>query len=699
MKRLSPILLVFGLLLACDQPNTETQTEDPYIWLEEVEGEDALDWVKEKNSKTEGLLTNRPDFDPIYQKNLEIRNSDERIAYPSITGNYVYNFWKDDVYERGIWRRMLIDDYTAKKDSWELILNLDSLSELEGKLWVFKGASFLHGSDDLCMVRLSDGGGDAVEIREFNIAQRAFVEDGFFVPNAKGGVSWQDENTLLISSDFGPGTVTTSGYPSTVKLWERGNTLDDAQTIFEGDSSDVGVFQSVSNTSTTQHLIVYRAITFYTSEIYLMQGDELKKIDIPEDAGLETFMGDRAIVSLKSDWMIDDETFKTGSLVTFNVEKFMSGKKEVKIVFEPDAKTSYNGVAVTKDGLLINLLEDVQNKLFAYQINEDGITRERIQTPDFGSISIISSSNSRSDYFFTYSNFLIPTTLYHGREMEFSEIKSQPSYFDAEKYQINQYFVASKDGTQIPYFVVGPKDMVLDGRQPTLLNAYGGFEISRKPSYSATRGKSWLERGGVYVLANIRGGGEYGPAWHQAGLKEKRQNIYDDFHAVAEDLINRKITNPEQLGIMGGSNGGLLVGVAFTQRPELYNAVVCAVPLLDMKRFNKLLAGASWMGEYGNPDIPEQWEYIKQYSPYHNIDQDKEYPEVLFLTSTKDDRVHPGHARKMSAKMDGMGHKHLYFETIEGGHGAATTNDQLAYRDALTYAYLHSKLNPTIEKK
>ncbi len=433
--------------------------------------------------------------------------------------------------------------------------------------------------------------------------------------------------------------------------------------------------------------------SFYTGTYYVIENGKLVKLDLPEDIELSGIFNKMVILQLKSDLTVEDKTFMQGSVVSINYDDLVAGKKNFQLIISPDERSSVTGVSSTKNALLVNMLNNVKSELYKYTWNGKWES-EKIGAPEYGNISLGTSDSESNDYFFYFTNFLEPSTLYYGdaEKNTIKKVKSLPSFFPTEKYQVQQFEAISKDGTHIPYFVVGAKNMKYDGNNPTLLYAYGGFEIPELPSYSATTGTAWLEKGGVYVLANIRGGGEFGPKWHQAGLKENRQRVYDDFHSVAESLIEKKITSPKKLGIFGGSNGGLLVGVAFTQRPDLYNAVVCAVPLFDMKRYNKLLAGASWMAEYGNPDIPEEWAYISKYSPYQNVKKGMNYPEVFFTTSTRDDRVHPGHARKMVAKMSDMGYKIYYFENTEGGHAAASTNDQRARMYALIYSYLQMKL-------
>ena len=520
------------------------------------------------------------------------------------------------------------------------------------------------------------------------------IDNGFYVPESKGNAAFVDKNTLILSSDFGENTMTTSGYPRQVKLWERGTLLKDAKLLFEVEPEDVLAAGYVMRDKSINYNLVVRYVSRDEVYYFVYVDDKQIKLDIPADASPENILNNQLILKLKSDWIVNNKTYKQGSLVSLNFTELLKGKKQIQLIIQPDELSSITEVSSTKNKLLINLLTNVNSELFIYSFDNNKWTSNKVNAPGFGTISVSDLDELSDEYSFTYRNFLTPTTLYlaNANTNTIKPFKSLKAYFDSDKYKVNQYMSKSKDGTQVPYFLVSSKNMKTDGSNPTLLYAYGGFEISQRPFYSATFGTAWLDNGGVFVLANIRGGGEFGPKWHQAGLKEKRQNVFDDFHSVAEDLIEKKITSSKHLGIMGGSNGGLLVGVAFTQRPDLYNAVVCQVPLLDMQRYNKLLAGASWMGEFGNPDIPEEWEYIKKYSPYHNLKKGVEYPEVYFYTSTRDDRVHPGHARKMAAKMIDMGYPIYYYENIEGGHGGSSTNEQSAKSNAMTFSYLLMKL-------
>lgn len=686
--------IFFFLAVTASVTCTYAQTEDPYQWLEEVDGEKAIAFVKEQNKKTQTKLKGEPLYQNIYNKSLEVRNATDRIAHPTIYGDYMYNFWQDKTNPRGIWRRSPKAAYLAGNPVWETLLDIDKMSETDKEKWVYKGATGLYPDYNRFLIQLSKGGMDASITREFDVTKKEFIAGGFELGQSKGSVSYIDANTVLVGTDFGQGTMTNAGYPRQQKIWKRGTPLKDAQLIYEGTPEDVGVWGFVMRDGKKTYTGVARSLTFFTSETYIRVNDKMVKLRIPDDSNINTLLNDRLIIKLKSDWTTGETVYKQGALISLDFSDLLKGIIVSQLIIEPDAATSISEVSNTKNKLLVNVMTNVQNELYIYTYKMNSWKRQKVNAPAFGTLSIGSTDEHSDQYFFNFQNFLTPPSLYlaDAGKNTCSVIRSLSAYFDASKYKVEQFRAKSKDGTLVPYFVVAAKAIKYDGTNPTLLYAYGGFEVAMEPYYSGVLGNCWLENGGVYVIANIRGGGEFGPKWHQDGMKEKRQNVYDDFHAVAEDLVTRKITSARHLGIMGGSNGGLLMGVAFTQRPDLYNAVVCQVPLLDMKRYNKLLAGASWVGEYGDPDKPEEWAYISKYSPYHNLDKNKKYPEVFFTTSTRDDRVHPGHARKMAAKMIVMGFPVYYYENMEGGHAGTSTNEQRAEKDAMEYSYLFMKL-------
>lgn len=669
--------------------------EDPYLWLEDVEGEKALDWVRARNAVSTEKLGGDPRFEQVRADLLEILDSNARIPYVGKMGGYYYNFWRDKLNPQGVWRRTTLEEYRKDEPKWEVLLDIDALGKAEGVNWVWAGADCLRPDYDRCLIDLSRGGADATVTREFDVSDKAFVEGGFSRPEAKGQVNWIDIDTVYVSTDFGDGSMTDSGYPRIAKEWKRGTPLSEARTIFEGQASDISVGAYRDDTPGWERDFVYRGLTFYTNELYLRgEGDKLTKLDLPDGAQKGVFR-EWLSVELRQPWAVGGKEHPAGSLLAIKLDAFMAGSRDFDVLFEPTENTSLASAGATRDYYFINVLEDVKNRIYVLTPGEDGWKKEPlVGAPQFGTVGISAVDADESNaYFMTVADYLTPTSLLMGEIGKQPEVLKQlPAFFDASPYRIEQHFATSKDGTRVPYFMVSRKDLQLDGDNPTLLYGYGGFEVSLTPGYQASVGRAWLADGGVYVVANIRGGGEYGPRWHQAALKANRNKAYEDFAAVAEDLIARKVTQPKRLGIQGGSNGGLLMGNMTVMYPQLFGAVVCQVPLLDMKRYHLLLAGASWMAEYGDPDKPEEWEFLRKYSPYQNVARDVDYPPVLFTTSTRDDRVHPGHARKMMALMEAQGHDVTYYENIEGGHGGAANNAQSATMGALAYTFLKQKL-------
>ncbi len=668
---------------------------DPFQWLEDVTGDKAIDWVKSKNAVSQAQLEADPAFETLREDLLAILDSDARIPLVRKQGDYYYNFWRDKKNERGLWRRTTLESYKTDNPEWEVLLDLDALGTAENENWVWKGASLLRPDYKRALVSISRGGADANVTREFDLETRQFVADGFFRPEAKGGMSWIDENTVFVMTDFGAGTMTESGYPRIAKIWKRGTPIESAQVVYEGTPQDMSISAMHDDSPGFERNFVSRNIAFYNDELFLLEGQsKLIKIDVPNSANKSVFH-DYLAIELREPWNVGSKTYAAGSLLIAQFDEFLAGDRNLQVIFEPTDTTALASFGFTKDYVYINVLEDVKNRIYVLQPTVKGWKREPLQgAPRFGTVNVSAvDSDESNDYFMTTTDYLNPTTLAIGTiGSDPIPLKALPAFFDATGYAITQHFATSKDGTRVPYFMVASKDLPLDANHPTLLYGYGGFEISLQPSYSPAVGRAWITQGGAYVVANIRGGGEYGPRWHQAALKENRLRAYEDFAAVAEDLYARKVTCPEKLAIQGGSNGGLLVGNMVTLYPSLFKAAVCQVPLLDMQRYNKLLAGASWMAEYGNPDIPEQWSYIQGFSPYHNVRENQKYPTVLFTTSTRDDRVHPGHARKMMAKMEAQGHSVLYYENIEGGHGGAANNRQSAFMQAIAYTFLKQQL-------
>ena len=673
---------------------TSDHGDDPFLWLEEIDSERALAWVKEHNSKTSQRYERTDLFQEVYQNSLAILNSDEKLVYPSMLGDYAYNFWRDAFHERGLLRRCALEDFLRGQPEWETVLDLDQLAAEEGENWVYKGHQALPPDYDRTLIWLSRGGSDAVVAREFDLVNLRFVEGGFSVPEAKSDLAWKDRDTLYIGTDFGPGSMTSSGYPRVLKTWKRGTPLQAAEPLFEIATEDLAAGVWVVRRVDEKYDFVVRAIDFWNDEKFQIVDGELRRLELPSDAPVQAVFKGRIFVALRSDWEKAGKVFAKGSLVSLDLAALVAGDDPpVDLVFDPSGGATLEGVDAVRDHLIVTVTENVRTQLRRYRLDEGVWSWEPVPLGEGGSTSLAATSRRREAFFLTHENYLTPTSLYfRSEEGELRHIKSLPSRFESQNLVAEQHWAVSKDGTKVPYDVIRPLEIPAEGA-PTLLYGYGGFEVSLLPSYMSLAGPAWLARGGVYVSANIRGGGEFGPGWHQAALRENRNKAYEDFEAVAEDLIRRGITTAKKLGVHGRSNGGLLTGNMLVRRPDLFAAVLIGVPLLDMQRYNKLLAGASWMAEYGDPDKPEDWAFLKAYSPYHNIDPEASYPVPLIFTSTKDDRVHPGHARKMAAKLESLGFEVIYYENLEGGHAGASNNPQTAFFTALNYAYLWDRLS------
>ncbi|MCY3620359.1 MAG: prolyl oligopeptidase family serine peptidase [Gammaproteobacteria bacterium] len=668
--------------------------EDPYLWLEDVEGDAALAWVEGHNETTRNAYAEDPDFKSLEQRLLGIFDADDRIPYIYKAGDWYYNLWQDEDNPRGLWRRTTLEEYRKPDPAWEVVLDIDALGEEEGENWVYGGTSILVPTYDRCLLRLSRGGADAVVVREFDLVAKMFVDDGFSLPESKQSVAWAGPDEIFVATDFGPGTMTDSGYARFVKLWQRGQALEDAITVFEGETSDVSVGAYAELSPGFEMQFVYRGRDFYNSDRYIRRGDELVPLAIPSDAGYAVHRG-WLYVTPRSDWQPAGRTYETGSLLAIKLDRFLAGERDLDVLFEPGEGTALAGYSLTRHHVLVNILDNVRNRIEVATPGPEGWTAAPLAGIDATGFQTIDADAVDPDgddrYFLETTDYLTPSTVSLAAVGEDPVVvKSAPSKFNADGLVIAQHWAPSPDGTRIPYFQVSRADTTEP--QPTLLYGYGGFRIAQVPRYSAGIGAAWLERGGVYVVANIRGGGEFGPEWHQAALKANRPRAYEDFIAVGEDLIRRGVTTSTRLGVMGGSNGGLLMGNMLTMRPDVFGAIVAQVPLFDMRRYHELLAGASWIAEYGNPDDPEEWAFIEGFSPYHNVSEDVDYPKLLVTTSTRDDRVHPGHARKMVAKMRDMGHDVLYYENVEGGHAGAADNAQRAYMWTLAFRFLWDAL-------
>ena len=664
--------------------------DDPYLWLEDIAGDDALDWVRRHNEPT--IDEFRDDrFEQLRAEALEVLDTDTRIPYVRRRGEYLYNFWRDADNPRGLWRRTTLAHYRSEEPEWDVLIDVDELARTDDANWVWAGADVIEPDHTRALISLSRGGSDAAIVREFDMATRTFVADGFELPEAKSQIAWEDPDTLLVGTDFGPDSMTESGYPRVVKRWRRGRPLSQAETLFSGPVTDVIVSASVDRIPGYERTLVHRAVDFFNDQVFELRGGELVRIDAPTDASLSVHR-EWLLIELRTDWYTGSAQYRAGSLLAADYERFLDGTADLTVVFEPDAHTCLHQYAWTRDKLLMVTLVDVASRVEV--VTPGDWTREPVPDLPRGTDStvIAAADDTGDEIFLDSSGFLTPSRLLHGvAGGTLTEIKRAPSFFDAADLEVAQHFATSDDGTAVPYFVVRHRHD--RSPRPALLGGYGGFEVSRTPGYDGVLGRLWLSRGGAYVLANIRGGGEYGPGWHTQAVRAGRHKVAEDFAAVARDLVDRGITTVPQLGAQGGSNGGLLMGIMLTKYPDRFGALVCQVPLLDMKRFHLLLAGASWVAEYGDPDDPEDWEFIAEYSPYQNVSGERAYPPVLITTSTRDDRVHPGHARKMTAALEAAGQPVWYYENIEGGHAGAADNAQTAFKSALSYSFLHRMLD------
>ncbi|AMX02463.1 prolyl oligopeptidase family serine peptidase [Microbulbifer thermotolerans] len=674
--------------------------KDPYLWLENVDGDRAIEWVKEQNAETQSTLAESDLYKSLYADALAALSSKDRLPEITQKGDWLYENHHSEKNPRGLYRRIQADKFDRGNDQWETVLDIDALSRTEDKKWVFKGMDCQDKAQTRCLVALSEGGGDAVELREFNARDKKFVKDGFFSPMAKQSAVWIDADHLLIASARGEDAATDSGYARKAKIWRRGEPLAKAEVLLEVPKLSAWLSPDAVGSGDQRTIILNEGLDFWHSRTFAYRDNKTLPLALPQTAVIKGALGDSLVVMLNEDWKVGGKQWPLGSLVLVSLDALIEGSPRVSALVTPNEHEVVESVAVSEAGVLVTMLDDVKGRAYFYRRDDKGFKKIPVTFPDNGKLVIATYNDESGNAYLTWENFVTPPSLYHYRadSDKLDRIMVQSPTFDGSKFKIEQYFAKSADGTRVPYFAVMAKDIELDSDNPTHIFSYGGFRNALLPSYSGSYeplngayGKLWLERGGVFVLANIRGGGEYGPSWHAAALRENRIKSYEDFEAVAEDLIARRITRPQRLSIEGRSNGGLLVGASMVRRPDLFNAVICGVPLLDMKRYHKLLAGASWMGEYGNPDT-DDWKFIKEYSPYQNLKPGVEYPSIFFFTSTRDDRVHPGHARKMAARMKAMGQHVEYFENLEGGHKGSATNEQLAHRVALMYTHLWKAL-------
>jgi prolyl oligopeptidase len=676
--------------------------DDPYLWLEEVSSPRAMEWVNSHNAKTQAVLEADPRYQGYYDEALAIAQAKDRIPYGRFLNGQIYNFWQDADHVRGILRRTTPAGYQAAEPAWETVLDLDALAAAEKANWVYKGMSCLRPAEHRCLISLSDGGEDAVTVREFDLPSGKFVDGGFLLPKGKQRVAWEDENSLLVAREWQPGELGRTGYPYIVKRVKRGQPLSAATEIYRADPKDggYGVTPYVLRDGENRTLAVLdRPLDTFTSETYIIGPKGPQRVGIPAKASFSDMVAGRVIVQTREDWTPAGSrtAYPAGALLSVDLAQIKADPAHPKptLIYAPGPREALEGASASKGVLVVSTLDNVRGRTLLFTPGAKGSwRRSSIQLPDNSTVGLVDISATDNQALIAVTNFVTPPSLYlaDAGTGQARKIKAQPAKFDASNLVAEQFEATSSDGTRIPYFLVHRKDVKLDGTNPTLLYAYGGFESSETPNYSATTGKLWLERGGVYALANIRGGGEFGPKWHEAGLGTKRQIVFDDFTAVARDLIARKITSPRRLGMRGGSNGGLLTGVTFTQHPELWNAALIEVPLLDMIRISKIAAGASWEGEYGSVEDPAVRAFWDKTSPYQNLRKGTAYPEPFIFTTTKDDRVGPQHARKFAARMEEMGLPFLYYENTEGGHAAGANLKQQAHVAALEMIYLTRKL-------
>ncbi len=691
------VVTAIAATTATAQP-VRPEPSDPFRWLEELSSERAMTWVRAENARTSNILENDPRFAEIRATALAMAQARDRLPYVTFIGGALYNFWQDSTHVRGIWRKTSLTSFRTASPTWVTVLDLDDLARKENANWVWQGAICSQPTEDRCLVSLSDGGEDAVTMREFDVVARRFVSNGFMLPKGKQNVAWETPDMLLVAREWTPGEMTTSGYAYVVKRLVRGGSLSSAAEVYRGMPSDVSVRPyTVTDAAGHSVTMIDRGISFFESEHLLVRARDVVALAIPRKANVVGMLDHQVLVRLAEPWTDGATTVASGALASFDAAAAMRTPDALAplTVFAPGPRESVEGIATTAERLLVGITRNVNGQLLAFAHDKAGRwTQVTLKLPESVSTAVVSADHRSNRAFISVTGYLTPSSIWlaDAGSAAVSQVKTLAPRFDASRAEVEQLEATSSDGTKVPYFVVHPKGMTLDGANPTILYAYGGFEVSLTPQYDADMGKLWVERGGVYVVANIRGGGEFGPAWHDAGLKTKRQLIFDDFTAVARDLIARRITSPKKLGIQGGSNGGLLMGVQMTQHPELFGAVDIQVPLLDMLRFEQIAAGSSWVSEYGSVSVPEERAFLASISPLHNLKAGVSYPEPLIWTTTKDDRVGPQHARKFAAQMAAMGLPYLFYEVIEGGHGAGANIEQRVQTTALEFTYFTRQL-------
>jgi prolyl oligopeptidase len=673
------------------------ESNDPYLWLEQIEGPRAIAQVKQWNAATEALVATGPVFEQYRKRALDILDDEQQIAEPEdVLGDQVTNLWRDAGNARGLWRIASLASYASGHPQWRTLIDVDALGKAEGKSWVWHGANCLAPDYRRCLVSLSPGGTDADVMREFDIPSGSFVAGGFTLPDAKTTTTWVDSDHLLVATDYGPASLTASGYARIVKLWTRGTPLAAAKTVFTGEIGDVSSTPFAAVDGDKRWMFITRGKTFWDNQLSLLTADgRLVTTPVPETASYDDVIGGRLVATLNKPL----GNIPAGALVAWPLADIAAGRSAApEVVMIPNEHQAIEEVAASKGMLWVKALDDVSGKLFVMWPREPGGAwgSKAIELPANSTIHLLQTGDDRDLAFTSVEGMLTPPTLYAVTPNELpAKVQSLPAKFDASAYEVEQRFATSKDGTRVPYFLVRKRG--IGGPVPTLIHAYGGFRNAQTPGYltgqpyrAGPLALFWVEQGNAYVLANIRGGGEYGPRWHEAALREKRQNSFDDLHVVAEDVKRTGVAS--KVAISGRSNGGVLVGAALNQRPDLYSGAIIGSPLYDMKRYSHLLAGASWVDEYGDPDKPEDWAFLSQYSPYQNIRRDVRYPPVFFYSSTKDDRVHPGHARKAAARLMAYGNRVYFHEYMEGGHSVGADNAEDAKRAAMLLMYLDREL-------
>ncbi|WP_448537353.1 prolyl oligopeptidase family serine peptidase [Sphingobium yanoikuyae] len=686
-----------ALMTGAAAPAPDAPADDPFVWLEDWTGPRAMQWVEAENKATVATLQGDPRYAGYFKDALAIASAKDRIAMPMLIHGRIYNFWRDGDHPQGVWRYTSEADYASASPNWTTVLDLDALSRAEGKKWVWKGATILDPEERIALLALSDGGEDAVRLREFDLVDGRFVPGGFDIPNAKQDAAWLDKDRLLLSRDWGADSLTKSGYPFVIKTLKRGQKLEDAQELFRGAASDQLMSMPIllSDGQGNRAAFLFRGVTFFGNETWLLTAQGTKRLALPAKSQLQGMVDGQVLIQTSEEWTSDGVTVPAGALASVALKALQDGGVLTpEILFAPTPRQSIDGVVATQNRVVLSLNDNVRGRVRVYARGAKGWSVQPVDLPDNATISTVAASDKSDKTYLAVAGFLAPTTLWamDAADPEPVQVKAMPARFDAAGLVVEQFEATSTDGTKIPYFIVHKKGMTPDGSTPTIMTAYGGFEVPMTPSYAAITGKLWLERGNSFVLANIRGGGEFGPAWHEAGLKTRRQIIYDDFAALAQDIFARKLSSPQKFGIYGGSNGGLLMGVEFNQHPELWNGVVIQVPLLDMIRYEQIAAGASWVDEYGSVSVPEEKAFLEKISPYANIRKGVAYPTPYIWTTTKDDRVGPQHARKFAARLKDYGLPYLFYEDTAGGHSGDADIEQGARLQAMQMVYFSQRL-------